>query len=709
MAFAITVTHGLILLCEILLLLASLSLTEEVPCNSSDYKLVQIAFSSVTGFDLEFLGSNFTVNCSDRIREIKLPSKNLRGSVSWMQLKNLTELKTLDLSNNSLQGSIPGSFWLMPSVTHLDLSANDFGGMVGSLSKSQIPHLPLQLLNLSANRFTNSFNLSSFKDLRVLDLSNNKISESDVLSQISGLSNLIKLSLAGNNLQSLPSSVRALSGIQYMDLSNCNISGSIKPLSSLGSLTHLDISHNSMSGSFISDFPCISNLKFLNVSVNNFSGPIRSDIFKRFGVSAFIQSGICSSEFNSTCLPNPHKNQTHPKPSTKAKPTTNSRAKTKHKSRKGTNIAIIASLSSASFILALVIAVTCLYRRRRNATISKKWAIPKPPFTVKIEKSGPFSFETDSGTWVADIKEPSSVAVVMFEKPLISLTFSDLIAATGHFSKESQLAEAARSGPLYRVVLPGDMHVAIKVLENAREMDNVEAVAKLEELGRLKHPNVMPLLGYCIAGKEKLVLYEFMANGNLHQWLHELPSGDPNVEDWSMDTWEQQQQINSSNFLPSNPEKMGWLTRHRIAVGIARGLAFLHHAGSRPTPHGRVEPTTILLDESFEPRLAGCGLGSLGSQATESSVEADVYAFGVVLLELVTGMMGSEEIVAWVRGLVRAKQVMKLIDERLKRVGPVGEMVECVWVGYLCTAEVPEMRPTMQQVLGLLKDIRLAS
>ncbi|XP_071706173.1 calmodulin-binding receptor kinase CaMRLK isoform X1 [Rutidosis leptorrhynchoides] len=658
-------------LIKTLILTTLFTLSQSRNCNNIDHILISKAFASVSNFNSSWF------HCSNSsISEINLPSRNLSGSISWNYLKNLTHIHTINLSNNSLKGYIPTWFWATPTLTQVNLSNNKLGGTIGFESGSGISSI--QILNLSYNRFTN-------------------------LAHLSNLSNLSFLDVSHNNLKVLPLGLNLLKKLQHLDLSSCNISGQSKSISDLHSLEYLDVSNNHMSGIFPKDFPPLVNINFLNISFNNFTGSLPYDQVQKFGNSSFINAGMLFKSSNLTKNHTQTPKESHTKPhqivSTQSKPEPVKKHK-KPGSVKRLHLIIIISIASLLVLLAIVVSICCMVKRRRNKARKNKWAISKPvhqhqPF--KIEKSGPFSFETESGSsWVVDVREPSSAAVVMFEKPLMSFTFKDLMAATSQFGRESLLAEG-RCGPVYRAVLPGEIHVAVKVLENARGMSHQDAVCMFENLSKLKHPNLLPISGYCIAGKEKLVLYEFMGNGDLHRWLQELPTGKTDVEDWSTDTWDHPVDA-------SSPEKMEWRTRHNIAVGIARGLAYLHHAQSVPIVHGHLVPSNILLSDYLEPRIADTGLSH--DLADSQTTHSDVYSFGVVLIELLSGETGSDETVSKTRKFVREGRGVDALDSRL-RLGDnsVSEMVECLRVGYLCTAETPGKRPTMQQVLGMLKDI----
>lgn len=464
-------------------------------CNSTDQQQISKAFKSVTNFNLSWLHTpNQSTNCSNPpITQITLPSKNLTGTISWKYLRNMSHLHTLDLSSNSLKGSVPSWLWSLSSLVRVNLSNNKLGGSFGFEPTSGNRSLSaVQVLNLSSNRFTNSAPLTGFQNLTVLDLSH-------------------------NDLGTLPPSFSNLTNLQHLDISSCKVSGSLKPLSFLRKLTHLDVSNNNIIGTFPLDFPPLSNLKYLNVSYNNFTGAVAPESYQKFGKTAFVHAGKDLTFFNTskTKAPNSHNFHTN-NPPQKHKPfdkkpiTQNPSHKKPISSKPHKHLVLIISCASTFAVLVFLGICGGYYTCRKKQLAKKhKWAISKPVQLVpfKIEKSGPFSFETESGTsWVADLKEPTSAPVVMFEKPLLSLTFKDLIAATSHFGKDSQLAEG-RCGPVYTAVLPGDLHVAIKVLENARDVDHDDAVNMFENLSKLKHPNLLPLSGYCIAGKLIVLLY----------------------------------------------------------------------------------------------------------------------------------------------------------------------------------------------------------
>ncbi|KAG2264788.1 hypothetical protein Bca52824_071867 [Brassica carinata] len=413
------------LLLLLLFSLVSLSHSSTISCpNGTDFRQLTRAFRHVSGFN-----SSWFSNCSVVVTHIVLPSRKLNGTVSWTSLRNLTHLHVLDLSNNSLDGSVPTWLWSKPGLVSVDLSGI---GLVFSISH--------------------------------------------------------------NNLRVLPLGLGSLSGLHHLDISRCKINGSVKPISGLKSLDYLDLSENSMNGSFPVDFPNLNHLRFLNLSANRFSGSVGFDKYRKFGKSAFSHGG--SFVFNVSKIPTRHR--LHPLRH-RNPPPHHRNVKANRFNRTPLVIGLSSSLG-ALVILVFVVSGILIRRRLKSARTKSRWAISSPaPLDFKMEKSGPFAFETESGSsWVADIKEPTAAPVVMASKPLMNLTFKDLIVATSHFGTESVISDST-CGPIYRAVLPGELHVAIKVHERIRDVDQNEAVTAFEALTRLKHPNLLTLSGYCIA------------------------------------------------------------------------------------------------------------------------------------------------------------------------------------------------------------------
>ncbi|OEL20399.1 putative LRR receptor-like serine/threonine-protein kinase [Dichanthelium oligosanthes] len=597
------------------------------------------------------------------VRELRLPSRNLTGAVSWAALANLSALAALDLSGNALQGAIPGGFWrAAPSLRTVDVSRNQLGG---ALRVEESPRL--LSLNVSGNRFTG-------------------------VEGVDGLSGLVALDVSANRIRAVPRGLRRLARV-----------------------TQLDLSRNAMQGRFPGDLPPLGGVRSLNVSYNRFSGVVDSGTVKKFGHSAFAHAGNASLVFSEHSTITPPRRPSPSPPHGKSKKDGSGRTtekKTTRRSKKRRHlsvvaVAVICGVSSLAMLLCLVGCVACGVLRCRKKGGKDDEEEKKPQWGEKGED--------EEDVVVTATKGASGAPVVLFERPLMQLTLADLAAATSGFGRESQLAErGGRSGAAYRAVLPGDLHVVVRVVEGAMaglgEDDNPAAAATaFRELARLRHPNILPLLGYCIAGKEKLLLYEYMEKGDLHRWLHELPAGQPDMDDTgSGDIWEAAEDKRSIS---------DWPTRHRIALGVARGLAFLHQGwagGGSAVVHGHLVPTNVLLGDDLEPRISDFGHPppSGGEDAAAAATpEGDVYAFGVLVLELVTGQAGWDEAsVSWARGIVRDGKGIDIVDPRVRDEAAAEaerELVECLRVGYLCTAH-SDKRPTMQQVVGVLKDIRAA-
>ncbi|KAK4479471.1 hypothetical protein RD792_014985 [Penstemon davidsonii] len=714
--------------------------------NIVNFGLLQSLDLSFNNFSLSIpesissLGNLRVLNLSNNKFESKIPSgisqccslvsinlsaNKLNGSLPIDFGYAFPQLKFLNLAENEILGR-ESDFSGMKSVTYLNISNNLFKGSVVGIFEG-----PLEVIDLSRNQFQGHIakvNFSStfkWSSLLYLDLSENQFS-GEFFNDLSRACNLKHLNLAHNRFTKQKFlKVGMLANLVYLNLSRTNLIGRIPSnISHLHSLRTLDLSQNHLSNLIP---PIVNmNLKVLDLSHNNLTGEIPFSLIdelhemERFNFS-YNNLSLCSPNISREIIQESFVGSVNSCPIA-ANPAFFRRKAPKHR---GLKLALALTLSMICLLVGLLfLAFGC---RRKNRT----WAVKKYSYKEEQIISGPFSFKTDSTTWVADVKQATSVPVIIFEKPLLNFTFADLLSATSHFDRDTLLAEG-RFGPVYGGLLPGGIHVALKVLVHGSTMTDEEAARELEYLGRIRHPNLVPLTGYCLAGEQRIAIYDYMENGNLQNLLYDLPLGVHTTEDWSTDTWEDEndgiQNVGAEGALTS------WRFRHKVALGTARALAFLHHGCSPPIIHRDVKASSVYLDSNLEPRLSDFGLAKIFGNGVVEEIargyvppeflepegssaptpKSDVYGFGVVLFEVITGKkpVGDDypeekegDLVSWVRGLVRRSQGLRAIDPKIRGTGPDAQIVEALKIGYLCTAEVPSKRPSMQQVVGLLKDI----
>lgn len=665
-----------------------------------------------------FTGSLPPLPWGQSIQLIDCENNLLGGSIPTGLLGGPSNLTVVRLGNNAITGEIPSSS-LNPNLMELDLQSNQLSGDVPvTLSGLQV----LRKLDLSSNLLIGSVfgTISSLHALEHLGLAKNSFTQ-ELFPDLSAVANLTYLNLSSCGvLGPISSSVGSLTKMLQLDLSHNDLNGSIpSALSNMTLLLSLDLSWNNLSGNIPDQLGLLTFLNQLNLSHNNLSGSIpNSNQFETFGASSFEDNPfLCGIALNKTCsssiMPSPSPDH----------PVRNLKSGIMHP-----GVDVVIGIVIALFLVfgGFVVKLLCFQTRRtKNLPLVDAWNY----------RMGPMSFESDPSTWATSVKDPGSIPVVMFEKPLLNLTFSDLLKATLNFHKDAQITEGG-CGPVYMGMLsPGDIKIAVKVLFEGGPVNPIERAAQLEALGKVKHPNLVPLVGYSMVNEKRILIYEFMENGNLYHHLHELPEGTANPDDWTLDTWEH----------PADGETVGngdgclsWEARHQIALGVARALAFLHHGCSPHIVHCDVTASNVLLDSELKAHLADCGVaglvldsgrrsvtpiigGTVGyvppeyGQTWKATTRGDVYSFGVVLLELVTGRRPTGQyfhdscgghLVGWVRALIRENVGYKCLDPKLLTTKVEHEMLECLQIGYLCTAEHPSKRPTMQQVIGLLKDVR---
>ncbi|GFZ05049.1 protein kinase superfamily protein [Actinidia rufa] len=277
----------------------------------------------------------------------------------------------------------------------------------------------------------------------------------------------------------------------------------------------------------------------------------------------------------------------------------------------------------------------------------------------------------------------------------MKLSNKDIIGAGGY-------------GTVYRMVINESTTFAVKRLSRGSAERDQGFERELEAMGDIKHRNIVTLHGYYTAPHYNLLIYELMPNGSLAGLLHDRSMA---------------------------KKVLDWPSRYKIAVGVARGISYLHHDCIPRIIHRDIKSSNILLDKDMEARVSDFGLatlmepdkthvstliaGTFGYLAPEyfdtgkATAKGDVYSFGVVLLELLTGKKPTDEtfieegtkLVSWVKSVVREKREELVLDSSLVCC-PADEVNLVFSIALMCLEPEPSRRPTMAEVLKLLEQIK---
>ncbi|XVF76294.1 hypothetical protein PTKIN_Ptkin13bG0254900 [Pterospermum kingtungense] len=558
--------------------------------------------------------------------------------------------------------------------------------------------------------------LSLLDQLRVLDLHNNRLNGS--VSTLTNCTNLKLVYLSDNDLSGeIPLQISLLKRLLRLDLSNNNIGGNIpKEISGLNRLITLRLQNNALTGQIPDFSSSLKNLKELNLTNNEFYGRLPQSLLKKFSEQSFTgNEGLCGP----SPLPVCSFTGSQPAAQTSTVPSNPSSMpqtpiigqEDKAKARKGLSPGAIVAIVVANCVVFLVVVsfvVAYFCGRNRGDNVSKAGSDSgkrRSGSSYGSEKKVYASGGNDSdGTNATDRSK-----IVFFERRK-QFELEDLLRASAEMLGKGSL------GTVYKAVLDDGCTVAVKRLKDANPCPRKEFEQYMDVIGKIKHPNVVKLRAYYYAKEEKLLVYDYLPNGSLHSLLH-------------------------GNRGPGRIP-LDWTTRISLVLGAARGLANIHEEYSAPRiPHGNVKSSNVLLDKNGVALISDFGLSLLlnpvhaiarlgGYRAPEQaevkrlSQKADVYSFGVLLLEVLTGRAPSQypsptrprveeeeqtlDLPKWVRSVVKEEWTAEVFDQELLRYKNIEEeLVSMLHVGLACVVPQPEKRPTMAEVAKMIKDIRV--
>ncbi|KAL4592606.1 hypothetical protein LXL04_005607 [Taraxacum kok-saghyz] len=624
------------------------------------------------------------------LRVFKVFSNNLGGELP-SQMGIHSKIEEFDVSGNKLNGKLPENLCGGGTLLTVIVFSNNF---TGEVPRSLESCHKLQSIQLYNNGFTGEFppeiwNLSNLSTLRIngnflsgelpstismilsrLEISDNKFS-GRIPEGISSCTNL-HVFKASNNLLSgeIPTTITTLSQLFVLHLDGNAFFGELPfEIKSWNSLTTLHLARNKLSGQIPPAISYLQGLLDLDLSENQFSGeippPLSRLMLNTLNLSSNKLTGRIPFAFDTLAFENSFLNNPD---LCSSSPISNIRTcytKSSHSLK-----ILVVILVLLAFITLVTFLCTLFVFRRHQHVRDLTWKLTsfhKLDFTEATILSG--------------------------------LTKNNLIGSGG-------------SGKVYKIKIgKGGEYVAVKTIWNPRKLDHIlekEFLSEVQILGTIRHSNIVKLL-CCISSEDsKLLVYEYMENQSLGEWLH---------------------------GKKREPQCLDWPQRLQIAIGVAQGLFYIHHECYPAIIHRDVKSSNILLNSEFKARIADFGVAkiltksNLGQTNTYSAVvgsfgyfppeyaystrvneRVDVYSFGVVLLELVTGKDPHKGYVdmnlaewAW-RHYSEGNSMVEALDPEIKQDDRYMEQIRLVFkLGLICTRALPSSRPSMNDVLRILQ------
>ncbi|XP_071717685.1 receptor-like protein kinase 7 [Rutidosis leptorrhynchoides] len=602
-----------------------------------------------------------------KIDEILMLQNNFTGGLPETYA-NCSSLTRLRVSHNSLSGTIPDGIWSLPAIKMIDLAMNQFEGQVSSKigeAKS------LEQLFISNNRFSGELpeEISKVSSLVELELMYNQFS-GKIPAKIGDLKKLNSLQFEGNFFSgTIPESIGSCVSLNDINLAGNSISGNIPvSLGSLPGLNSLNLSGNKLSGVIPASLSSLK-LSLIDLSNNMLIGRVPESLLSEAYDGSFAGNpGLCADRSKSLkqCSPVSRRSGS-------------------------SGVAKYCFIAGA---LVLVLSLACFV-------------------FVKLRHKDCNNVTNRSCSW--DMKQ---FHVISFNEDAILRSL-----------KQENLIGKGGSGNVYKVVLGCGKKLAVKHMwkpgndPNDRKSNTSSATilpkrnskwpeyeAEVATLSSIRHVNVVKLYCSISSDDSNLLVYEYMPNGSLWDRLH---------------TYQK--------------TEMDWRTRYDIAMGAAKGLEYLHHGCDRPVIHRDVKSSNILLDEEMKAKIADFGLAKIvqTNKVTDSThviagthgyiapeygytfkvtEKSDIFSFGVVLMELVTGKKPvepefgeSEDIVSWVHDEMRNEDnLIGLVDPSISNESK-NDAIEVLTIAIRCTMRFPAQRPSMRMVVQMLEQVEPCS